>query len=242
MEFTLPTETIELPSKGLLYPEGHPLSSGTIEMKYMTAKEEDILSNQSYITKGTVLDKLLQSLIVTEFNYNDLLIGDKNGLMVAARILGYGKDYKFKYQGTDYTVDLSLLEAKPIAEVVSQATTNEFDFKLPTSGVDVTFKLLTSQDESAINSELEGLKKLSPNSSPPELSTRLKHFITSINGERDKKSIRQFVDNYLLAADSRALRKYLVEITPDVDLTFFPEQSGDKTTIPIGLKFFWPDF
>ena len=242
MEFTLPTETIELPSKGLLYPEGHPLSSGTIEMKYMTAKEEDILSNQSYITKGTVLDKLLQSLIVTEFNYNDLLIGDKNGLMVAARILGYGKDYKFKYQGTDYTVDLSLLEAKPITEVVSQATTNEFDFKLPTSGVDVTFKLLTSQDESAINSELEGLKKLSPNSSPPELSTRLKHFITSVNGERDKKSIRQFVDNYLLAADSRALRKYLVEITPDVDLTFFPEQSGDKTTIPIGLKFFWPDF
>lgn len=242
MEFTLPTETIELPSKGLLYPEGHPLSSGTIEMKYMTAKEEDILSNQSYITKGTVLDKLLQSLIVTEFNYNDLLIGDKNGLMVAARILGYGKDYTFKYQGQDQTVDLSLLEAKPIAEVVSQATTNEFDFKLPTSGVDVTFKLLTSQDESAINSELEGLKKLSPNSSPPELSTRLKHFITSVNGERDKKSIRQFVDNYLLAADSRALRKYLVEITPDVDLTFFPEQSGDKTTIPIGLKFFWPDF
>ena len=242
MEFTLPTETIELPSKGLLYPEGHPLSSGTIEMKYMTAKEEDILSNQSYITKGTVLDKLLQSLIVTEFNYNDLLIGDKNGLMVAARILGYGKDYKFKYQGTDYTVDLSLLEAKPIAEVVSQATTNEFDFKLPTSGVDVTFKLLTSQDESAINSELEGLKKLSPNSSPPELSTRLKHFITSVNGERDKKAIRQFVDNYLLAADSRALRKYLVEITPDVDLTFFPEESGDRTTIPIGLKFFWPDF
>ena len=242
MEFTLPTETIELPSKGLLYPEGHPLSSGTIEMKYMTAKEEDILSNQSYITKGTVLDKLLQSLIVTKFDYNDLLIGDKNGLMVAARILGYGKDYKFKYQGTDYTVDLSLLEAKPIAEVVSQATTNEFDFKLPTSGVNVTFKLLTSQDESAINSELEGLKKLSPNSSPPELSTRLKHFITSVNGERDKKAIRQFVDNYLLAADSRALRKYLVEITPDVDLTFFPEQSGDKTTIPIGLKFFWPDF
>ena len=242
MEFTLPTETIELPSKGLLYPEGHPLSSGTIEMKYMTAKEEDILSNQSYITKGTVLDKLLQSLIVTEFNYNDLLIGDKNGLMVAARILGYGKDYKFKYQGTDYTVDLSLLEAKPLTQIVSQATINEFDFKLPTSGVDVTFKLLTSQDESAINSELEGLKKISPNSSPPELSTRLKHFITSVNGERDKKSIRQFVDNYLLAADSRALRKYLVEITPDVDLTFFPEQSGDKTTIPIGLKFFWPDF
>lgn len=241
-EFKLPTETVSLPSKGLLYPENNPLSSGKIEMKYMTAKEEDILTNQAYIADGTVFDRLFKSLIVSDVNYDDLLVGDKNAVLIAARILGYGKDYKFKYQGTDYTVDLSLLEAKPIAEVVSQATTNEFDFKLPTSGVDVTFKLLTSQDESAINSELEGLKKLSPNSSPPELSTRLKHFITSVNGERDKKSIRQFVDNYLLAADSRALRKYLVEITPDVDLTFFPEQSEEKVSIPIGLKFFWPDF
>jgi hypothetical protein len=242
MEFQLPTETIELPSKGLLYPEGHPLKSGTIEMKYMTAKEEDILSNQSYIQKGTVLDKLLQSLIITKFNYSDLLVGDKNGLMVAARILGYGKDYKFTYRGEEHTVDLSTLEAKPLNEVITQAQANDFPFTLPTSGIDVTFKLLTSQDESSINSELEGLKKLSPNATPPELSTRLKHIITSVNGERDKKSIRQFVDNYLLAADSRALRKYLVKITPDVDLTFFPEPSGDKVDIPIGLKFFWPDF
>jgi hypothetical protein len=242
MEFTLPTETIELPSKGLLYPEGHPLSSGTIEMKYMTAKEEDILSNQSYIQKGNVLDKLLQSLIITEFNYDDLLIGDKNGLMIASRILGYGKDYTFRYQGKEQTVDLSLLEAKPIAEEVSQATSNEFNFTLPSSGVDVTFKLLTSKDESAIISELEGLKKLSPNSTPPDISTRLKHLIVSVNGEREKKSIRQFVDNYLLAADSRALRQYVAKITPDVDLTFFPDQSEERVGIPIGLKFFWPDF
>jgi hypothetical protein len=242
MEFTLPTEIIELPSKGLLYPEGHPLSNGTIEMKYMTAKEEDILSNQSYIQKGNVLDKLLQSLIVTEFNYDDLLIGDKNGLMIASRILGYGKDYTFRYQGQEQTVDLSLLEAKPIAEEVSQATSNEFSFTLPSSGVEVTFKLLTSKDESAINSELEGLKKLSPNSTPPDISTRLKHLIVSVNGEREKKSIRQFVDNYLLAADSRALRQHVVKITPDVDLTFFPDQSEERVGIPIGLKFFWPDF
>ena len=242
MEFTLPTETIELPSKGLLYPEGHPLSSGTIEMKYMTAKEEDILSNQSYIQKGTVLDKLLQSLIITKFDYNDLLIGDKNGLMIASRILGYGKDYTFKYQGEEHTVDLSLLEAKPLADVIKTATSNDFDFTLPSSGINITFKLLTSKDESSINSELEGLKKISPNSSPPDLSTRLKYIITSINGEREKKSVREFVDTYLLATDSRALRKYVLEITPDVDLIFFPEQSGEKVNIPIGLKFFWPDF
>ena len=80
-----PTETIELPSKGLIYPEDNPLSSGKIEMKYMTAKEEDILSNQSYITNGTVLDKLLKALIVSKVNYGDLIVGDKNAIMVAAK-------------------------------------------------------------------------------------------------------------------------------------------------------------
>ena len=89
-EFKLPTETVDLPSKGKLYSKDSPLSEGQVEMKYMTAKEEDILSNQSYIAEGIVIDKLLKSLIVTKFNYNDLLIGDKNALMIAARMLGYG--------------------------------------------------------------------------------------------------------------------------------------------------------
>jgi hypothetical protein len=94
-ELNFPTEIIELPSKGLVYPKGNPLSSGKVEMKYMTAKEEDILTNQSYIQEGTVLDKLLQSLIISKINYNDLIVGDKNALLVASRILGYGKDYTF---------------------------------------------------------------------------------------------------------------------------------------------------
>ena len=85
MSFTLPTEMVDLPSKGLLYPESNPLSSGQVEVKYMTAKEEDILTNQNYISNGTVLDRLLKSLIVTNINYNDLLIGDKNAIMIAAR-------------------------------------------------------------------------------------------------------------------------------------------------------------
>ena len=88
-EFKLPTETVDLPSKGLLYPSDNPLSNGQIEMKYMTAKEEDILTNQSYIQNGTVIDKLLQSLIISKINYSDLLIGDKNSLLIASRILGY---------------------------------------------------------------------------------------------------------------------------------------------------------
>jgi hypothetical protein len=108
-EFKLPTEMVELPSKGLLYPEGHPLAEGKIEMKYMTAKEEDILTNQNYIRQGIVIDKLLQSLIVTKFDYNDLLIGDKDAIMMAARVLGYGKDYKFTYLGEEITVDLTII-------------------------------------------------------------------------------------------------------------------------------------
>ena len=99
MSFTLPTEIVELPSKGLIYPESNPLSSGQVEIKYMTAKEEDILSNQSYIQKGIVVDKLLKSLITSKINNDDLVIGDKNDIMVAARVLGYGKYYKFSWGG-----------------------------------------------------------------------------------------------------------------------------------------------
>ena len=116
-EFKLPTEEVELPSKGLLYPKENPLSSGKIEMKYMTAKEEDILTNQNYIQKGVVIDKLLQSLIVNkDINYNDLLIGDKNAIMVAARILSYGKDYEFIWDGQSQNIDLSTMQNKDINE------------------------------------------------------------------------------------------------------------------------------
>jgi hypothetical protein len=239
-EFKLPTEVIELPSKGLLYPEGSELAKGTIEMKYMTAKEEDILTNQSYIQKGIVLDKLMKSLIVSKINYDDLLIGDKNAIMVAARILGYGKEYSFSVLGEDHTVDLSTLDNKPLDEELFKDGKNNFEFTLPHSGNHVTFKLLTHKDEQDINRELEGLKKINKDNSP-ELTTRLKHLITSVEGKTEKKDIREFVDNYLLARDSRALREYIKEIQPDVDLTFFPDGSNDRVNIPIGVSFFWPD-
>ena len=72
-KFNFPTEVIELPSKGLLYPKSSPLSKGTVELKYMSAKEEDILTNQNYLQKGTVIDKLLESLIVDkEISYSEL--------------------------------------------------------------------------------------------------------------------------------------------------------------------------
>jgi hypothetical protein len=239
-EFKLPTETIELPSKGLLYPEDSELAKGVIEMKYMTAKEEDILTNQSYIQNGTVLDKLMKSLIVSKINYDDLLIGDKNAIMVASRILGYGNEYTFNYGGEEHTVDLTTLDNKQLDEKLFASRTNEFEFILPKSKNTITFKLLTHKDEQEINRELEGLKKINKDSSP-ELSTRLKYMITSVNGERDRKVIREFVDGFLLAQDSRALREYVREIQPDVDLTFFPNGSDTRVSLPIGLKFFWPD-
>lgn len=235
----MPTEIVELPSQGLIYPESSPLSSGKIEMKYMTAKEEDILTNQNYINKGTVLDELIKSLIVSDVNYDDLCVGDKNGILVASRILGYGKDYTFTYSGEEYTIDLTTIENKPIDTKLFKKGTNELSFTLPATGTPITFKLLTGQDDKKIKAEVEGLKKLNKNSSP-ELSTRLKYIITSIGNNRDNKDIREFVDN-MLARDSRALREYIREVQPDVDLTFFPNGSNEKITLPIGLSFFWPD-
>ena len=220
-----PTEIIDLPSKGLVYPKENLLSEGKVEMKYMTARSEDILTNQSYIEKGTVLDKLL--------------VGDKNALLIAARVLGYGKEYKFTIKGEEITVDLSILENK---EFDIASSTNEFSFTLPHSGNEITYKILTGHDESLIDQELKGLKKLNKNASP-QLSTRLKYIITSVGGNRDTKSIREFVDNYLLARDSRSLREHIKQNQPDVNLTMQVElNSGEEDVeIPINLNFFWPD-
>jgi hypothetical protein len=242
-EFKFPTEMVELPSKGLLYPKESPLATGKIEMKYMTAKEEDILTNQSYIQKGIVIDKLLQSLIVTPINYDDLLIGDKNAILVAARVLGYGKDYEFMYRGEKVTIDLSLLESKFLDTTLIKNNENEFTFKLPNTDNTITFKLLTHKDERLISDEIEGLKKITKDFSP-DLSTRLKYMILSVNGNTDKKAIREFVDNYLLARDSRALREYIRTIQPDVELKFNfngPDGLEEGVNIPIGVNFLYPD-
>ncbi len=238
-EFKLPTEVIDLPSKGLLYPKDSPLSNGKIEIKYMTAKEEDILSNIAYIQKGIVLDKLFESLIVSKINYDDLLIGDKNAVMIAARVLGYGHDYTFEYNGEETTINLAKLENVKVDEK-SWNRDNSFKFTFPNSKTEITFKLLTHGDEQKINEEVRSLKKIRKDADAT-ISTRLKYMITSVGGDSEQKTIRNFVDNYLLARDSRALREYIKSINPDLDLTFFPDESGKRVSIPIGLTLFWPD-
>jgi len=240
-----PTEEVTLPSKGLIYPQDNLLAKGVLEMKYMTAKEEDILTNETYIKNGTVIDKLLQSLIVTPIDYNDLVVGDKNAIMIAARVLGYGKDYTFNLDGEEFTVDLTEVADKELKEeYLTEKHKNEFDFTLPTLNKTVTFKILTHLDEKKIETEVKGLKKINKNESA-EYSTRLKHMILSVEGDYERKTVRQFVDTQLLARDARALREYVKEIQPDVDLTFDLEtEAGDVkggVKIPIGITFFWPD-
>jgi hypothetical protein len=242
-KFKFPTEMVDLPSKGLIYPADNPLSSGKVEMKYMTAKEEDILTNQNYIKQGTVLDKLLQSLIVSKISYDDLIIGDKNAIMVAARILGYGKDYSFKMGDEIVTVDLTECPTRHLDESLLTPGTNTFNYTFPHSKTEITYKLLTGKDEKEVQAELDGLKKIDKNSSA-ELSTRLKYMILSVGGNIDKKTIREFVDNYLLARDSKDFREHLRKTQPDIELTanyINSDGESEVINIPITITFFWPE-
>ena len=242
-DYKFPTEMVELPSKGYFYADGHPLSSGKVEVKYMTAKEEDILTSQNLIQQGIVLDKLLQSLVVDKsIKLDDMLIGDKNALMVAARILGYGKEYEFNYDGVEQSVDLSILE--PVEMDFDKFTKgqNEFNFKLPNSEREITFKLLTSGDEKNISAETKAKEKISKEQSF-ELTTRLKNMILSVDGNSEKAYINNFVDNEFLSRDSLAFREYLTSVTPDVDMTTKVKNSAGRETevvIPVTLRFFWP--
>tara|TARA_R110000803_G_scaffold205984_1_gene272976 strand:- start:2140 stop:2877 length:738 start_codon:yes stop_codon:yes gene_type:complete len=238
-EFKLPTEVVDLPSKGLVYPKDNPLSEGKVEVKYMTAKEEDILTNQSYIKKGIVLDKLLESVIVSKINLDDLIIGDKNAVLIASRILGYGSKYTFNYLGKSETVDLSKLDNKKVDLNNITEEKNEFNYTLESTGTKITYKILTGKDEKNIDKELAGFKKINPDNIP-EISTRLKYIIVSIEGDTERKNINNFVDNYFLARDSRAFRQHIRNTQPDVNLLYTLE-SGEEVTIPIGMNFFWPD-
>jgi len=247
-----PTEIIPLPSKGYIYPPDSPLAAGVIEMKYMTAKEEDILTSQNLIKQGVVLDKLFESLIVTPINYNELYTGDKNAIMVAARILGYGKDYVVEVDdpfspGTKQklTIDLTQIEHKEVDYSLFEAGKNEFDFELPTSKRVITFRLMTHGLDKEVQAEVKAMNKNRMKTGiDRELTTRLKHIITSIDGETGRAAINNFVDNELFAADSRALRQYIKSISPDLDLTytFVSDATGEvkEMDIPIGISFFWP--
>jgi hypothetical protein len=241
-----PSETIDLPSKGLFYPEGSPLRSGQIDIKYMTAKHEDILTSANLIQKGIVLDKLMDELIATPgVKSADLLLGDLNACMVAARILGYGKDYSAAMNCpscgnvVEQNIDLTQLGTENEPEVGSLS---EFTVTLPLSKATVIVKLLTRGDELNIDKELKALKKLNAEVDS-EATTRLKAMIVSVNGDSAKAKIWQFVDS-MLVQDARYLREQYRKSIPDVKFSVTIDCSCGATgqaRLPIGVNFFWPD-
>jgi len=238
MSLTTPTEIIDLPSRGIVYPENHPLREGKVEIKYMTAVEEDILSNSSYIKEGIVLDKLMKSMIISpKFDINDLIVGDKNAVLVACRILGFGPSYTFGEGANQQNIDLNSLEPKPLKEEILNEDTTKIPFTLPKTNTPITFKLLNGHDQQKIDKDIEGFKKINQD---PSISVTLKHMITSVNGNSDYSVISEFVDKGLLAMDSRELRKYYLEVMPDLDMSL-GDGDGRFRNIPITLEFFWPE-
>lgn len=245
------TQIIDLPSKGLLYPTDHPLHKGVIEIKYMTAKEEDILSTQSYIKQGIVLDKLCESIIATKgVKFNDLIIGDKNAVLFAARAYGYGPTYETIVKSEDGTeipivINLEELDHTEIDESLITVGVNKFSYTLPRSKKVIEFKLLTVGDQKKIDELIKNMKKLGPNYPIQNLTMRLKHMILSVDGNTDRGFINTFVEN-MLAIDSRSFREYVAKIQPDVNLEVEVEDpnTGEpfRSSFEIGVDLFYPDY
>jgi len=241
--FVVPTEMIDLPSKGRFYSEGHPLCGiDTIEIRHMTAKEEDILTSATFLKKGIALDKMLQSIIVNkQIKVGDLLIGDKNALLIASRVFGYGANYEVRLTCAncnsqfDIVFDLSELKVKELKEIesVEKTENNTFIVTLPKSNIVVEFRLLTSKDESIMAGKgFSGTMKF------------LKLVTVSINDQTDKFYIEKALQS-LPILDTSILKKTYALVMPDVNMTQAVEcvECGETSEmgVPLNADFFWPD-
>jgi len=244
-EQKFPSEVIDLPSKGKLYPEGHPCRDGKLELKYMTAKEEDILTSSNLIKKGLVIDKLLNSLILTKgVTSEDLILGDKNAVMVAARILAYGPEYTCEVahpktgEATSWTFNLADCPFKEIDEDIKE---NLFECELPISKTKIKFSILTGKEERLIDEEIKASKKTGTGVSP-ELTTRFRYLIKEVDGDTSQATINSIAQN-MLARDSMALREKLKKISPDIEMKQKVEIGGEtvEVVIPMTVGFFWPE-
>jgi hypothetical protein len=248
-KYPFPTEMVDLPSAGKLYSEDNPFSSGQIDIKYMTTKEEDILTSQNLIKKGIVIERLLESLIMTPgIDINDLCLGDKNAVMVAARILAYGAEYTVEAnhptsgEKQKITFDLSECPFKELPSDVDYSQ-NTFEFELPICKKMITFKILNGHDDKLIEKEIKSTMKLNKFGASPEVSTRLKHALLSVEGNNSKGVVYEFVNN-MLARDSLALRDEIARLAPDIILQQEIEWDGGETVdvdIPLAVNFFWPN-
>ena len=248
MDFIRPTQLVELPSKGL-YPPDHPLcGSDTVEINYMTAKDEDILTNRSLLRKGLAIDKLIQNLITDEsIDARSLYIGDRNAIMIYARAAAYGEEYKTKIQcpacskTSKFSFNLTSHEIYSPDTDVEEITNNHdgsFTVVLPASNVHARIRPMTGVHE------LEIMKSESDNGSETLITDQIRYSVVDFNGYNDDKTLT-FVINNMVAKDSRYLRKWIDHISPDITMkTQFdcPKcHSSQEVTVPFGTEFFWPE-
>lgn len=253
LSFPTPEEFVDLPSKGRLYPEGHALRGvEQVEIRHMTAREEDILTNTALIKKGIAIDRMLQNIILSpKFNIEDMLAGDKNALTVAARITGFGPEYTTKVrcpactEHSDFTFDLNdaeILEATDLPDKVSDTGNGTFKISgLPRCPYDVEVRLMTGRDEQALSTSSEKKRKM--NLPSTVVTDQLKMVIVSVNGSTSPADINKFVDSMPLLTTKEIKRLYR-ELTPNVDLTQDYEcpscQHQEKMEVPFSTEFFWP--
>ena len=247
--FVNPTEFVELPSKGLFYPEGHPLHNQTvIEIKHMTAKEEYILTSEALLRNELAIDRLLESVIINrEIKVGDLLLGDKSAILIATRVTGFGPYYDVTApcpscnKESDYTFDLNELKARDneLPEGVQIEGHGVFSFELPVSKVRIYVRLLTSRDEKRIASLIAG-----NNGTGSPITGLLKSIVVQANEHTDSKLLNKFVESMPLP-DVKHLRNIYDVIKPDLDLRFditcpLCHEEG-KVGMPMTAAFFWPN-
>ena len=252
LQFVTPTEFVELPTKGKFYPEGHPLQGQeVIEIKHMTAKDEDILTSRSLLKKGVAVDRFLQNVIIDKrIRVEDLYVGDKNAIIVASRANGYGNEYSTRVtcpvcaSANDYSFDLSEAKIKSADDADQQhkhVGGDQFLVALPKMNVEVTIRLLTGKDEKRLLQIQERARK---NKLPETtLTTQLKMYVMAVNGNFDPLTVGALIQN-MPASDSRYLREAYKSIVPDIDLTqwYTCDVCGneEEMEVPFTTDFFWP--
>jgi len=255
--FVIPTEFVELPSEGIYYDPGHPLhNQTTIEIKQMTAKEEDMLTSRSLLKKGIALERVIGSLIIDKsINPESMLVGDRNAIVVAARISAYGSDYTTKVScpscGTQQTNTFNLNDIKTDKDVVDKVVKGAvetledgtFAVEVPRSGLNIGFRLLTGADEVLLSSGLE-MDKKAKGQYEKNVTRQLKHIIVSVNGNTTAEAINYVVDN-LPSIDARYLRQAFKAVSPNLNMTQEFEcvecEYECPMEVPLTADFFWPD-
>lgn len=251
--FDLSATEVVLPSKGLIYPASSPLHmKEKIDIRSMTAREEDILTSRVLLRKGETISCLIKSCLMDKnIDPEDMIVGDSNCLLVAIRMSGYGPEYaveitcpecneKYKYSYDLGDVSIKTLDVNPVSP-----GQNLFEYKLPMSKKDIKFKLLTRKDIREMDEIRNNQKKQGVASAIDNLITlKLFFHIVEIDGNTNKGDIRVFVEN-MPARDSLMLRKYIESIEPGTDMTKIIScpmcGMESEAEIPLGIGFFWPD-